>query len=598
VKFDEQIVRLKDEIREKESSHESIFNEMDIPAAVLDERGIIAESNQAMSRLFPAGARPVGQPFSSLMEEEARRDFIGYFMNAVPGRSATTSVSISGRQFRAHLLTRESAAGQRGISAIFLFDETSEIELKSELGRTIDTLRSEKESARSAATAANKYSEDIVRTSAVPTLVVRDGVIRLASESASEIFGLQEGAGFDQFLAAVGFSFQLDEDAVSEVTDSHGKIYSVARWKIGDDIYVVFDDISEFRRAEEELRRSVAESETLFNSFLPVAAVTAGRITKWNDMFESLFKEFLSGDGSFDGFLRYLGEPPEAFKSELAAGSVVMRTCRTTDRKSLNVSASQLEKTVYLFVEDITEPENLKQQLRAAQGLLSSLLESFSEEPVFVVEGGIVRAANVAARQKLSLRLDERAEPAKILATIGIVRSDDTGELNGQFYKVENTTIGSTQVYRFRLFNQEVAQRPNSRAEAETGYSQELEFRRQVRRNTSAARRAPEERQHSSGENIQCRCAPRIKEHSGRLACNDRHRKSRAGAVLECNRERLDLGKARRGAVRHRTSRYDFHECNIGRKLDPSDPVCGGRGFPCFRIDSSSADRSSAEVHR
>ena len=458
-KFDEQFIKLKNELREKESTHLFLFNEMTIPAAVMDDRGVITEANDVLRQLAGEGVNPVGQSFSSLLGEEERRDFIEFAMNVPPGGDGITSVRLSGRNYRAYVNVRRKEDGARGISVVYLADNTSDVELQGELGRTIDALRADKATAERLAGEADKYSGEIIRSSGIPTVLVSGGTIKLASESAGRLFGAREGDRFRDFLSQNGIQPLSDDEAVSEVVDAKRRALSVSRWKIGDDLFVAFTDVTELRKTEGELHNSIVEAERLFNSFLPTAAVKGETISKWNDMFGSLLKEFLSSDRSFDGFLRYLGESPETFKSELRAGGIVMRMCRTTDRKYLNVSAAGAGDTVFLFIEDITEQEILKQQLRTAQGLLNNTLESLAKEPIFVVENGVVHAANVAARNTLSVRLDEPVDPGKMLAGMGVVNRDDIGELNGDFYRVETTSVGGTTVYRFRLVNVEIEQR-------------------------------------------------------------------------------------------------------------------------------------------
>ncbi len=457
--FDEQLVKLKGELTEKESSHLNLFNEMAFPAAVLDEHGIIVEVNTALRRLAEPDLKPEGQSFSSLVDEKARQEFVELFVGVAGGESRSTSVIISGRHFKTYVVTRKNPDGGRGRSAVYLVDDTSDIELRGELGRTIDALRSDNESLQKAVHEAKSFSEDLVRNAAVPAMMVSEGRVAFFSRSLQETLETSEGELFGEFLSSNGLAAPGLGEGVSELVDKRGRAFSVAHWDIHGKGFYLFREVSEFKKIEEELRKSTLESGRLFNSFLPTAAVNGGKLSRWNDMFESLFKEFLSSDRSFDGFLRYLGESPEGFKSELRSGAIVMRMCRATDRKYLNVSASVMEDTTFLFLEDITEQELLKQQLRGAQGLLSNLLESFADDPVFILEMGIVRAANVAARNKLAIRLDESVDPAKVLAGVGIARPDDTGELNGRFYKVENIPVGNSHVYRFRPVNQEISQR-------------------------------------------------------------------------------------------------------------------------------------------
>ncbi len=479
-KFDEQFIKLRNELREKESTHLFLFNDMPVAAAVLDERGVITEANDWLKHLAGEGTNPVGQSFSSLIPEGSRRDFIEFVMNVAPGEEDTGPVRIAGRDFKAFVVARKKEDGTRGITAVYLADTSAEMELQQELGRTIDALRADSEAAEKIAEEARKYSGDVVKGAGTPLVVISGGVVKLVSESAGRFLQVQEGQLYREFLQQNGISSLAEDEAVSETTDSRHRLLSVERWKVGEDLFLAFCDSTQSKKVEDELHRTSAEADKLFNGFLPTAAVKGETISKWNDMFSSLFSEFISSDRSFDGFLRYLGESPEAFRSELHAGGPVMRMSRTTDRKYLNVNATPAGETVFLFIEDITEQEILKQQLRNAQSLLSNSIESFVKEPVFVLENGVARAANVAARNMLSIRLDEPVDAAKILAGMGVTNRDETGELNGDFYRVESVTMGGSTVYRFRLVNLEVEQR---------GEIEKLKRRQEILRALSSADR-------------------------------------------------------------------------------------------------------------
>ncbi len=458
-RFDEQFIYAKNELREKESAHLLLFNEMTIAAAALDERGVITEANEALKRLFGDSINAVGQPFSAIIDERGRRDFIEFLMNLSPENNSEINVEISGRSFRAYVVSQKNREGQRASFAVYLVDETAGVNLRRELGRTIDALRAENQLADTLASDERKHSEEIVRNAAVPMLAVAGGNIEFASESARQFFILYDGEPLEEFIAKNRMSTFSTSESTFETNDSRGRTFSVNRWNTSKYFFFSFREITELKSAEIELHRLSIESERLFGSLLPTALVKENRFAKWNDMFESLFKDFLSSDGSFDGFLRYLGESPEACESELRSNAILMRMCRTTDRRFLNFSAAVAEDSIFVFIEDMTEQENVKQQLRGTQNLLASSLESFSNEPIFVVENGVISASNLAARNKLDIRLDETFTAADFLARIGAAQNDDTVELNGKFYRIEMAALGGSTVYHFREIGGEIAQR-------------------------------------------------------------------------------------------------------------------------------------------
>lgn len=471
-RFDEQFIRAKNELREKEGTHLSLFNEMPIPAAVLDERGVITEPNEALRLLFEDDINAVGQPLSSIMGEEERQNFIETLLTLAPDGNAEVNLHISSpagrdpvkrdKHYKAQVVSRKTEEGKPAGSVVYLLDETADVSLRRELERTIDTLRAENELAGKIAAEERKHTEEIIRGAGVPMIAVYGEKIELASDSAKQIFTVHDGQLLEEFASQNDISNIHASEATFKVTASHGKTFAVSQWEGGpakQGRFYIFNDVTELKKLEAELRNSAIESSILFNSLLPTARVKEDWLVEWNDGFQSLARDFLSSDKSFDGFLRYLGESPEACKSELRSNNIIMRACRTTDRKFLNMSAAVAEDSIFVFVEDITEQENVKQRLRSTQGLLTSSLESFSEEPVLIVENGILSAANLAARGRLDVRLDEAFNIEDLLTSIGASRKDETVELNGKFFRVETAALGSSIVYHFRMVTEEIAQR-------------------------------------------------------------------------------------------------------------------------------------------
>lgn len=134
-RFDEQFIRAKNEVREKEGIHLSLFDEMPIPAAVLDERGVITEANEALKLLFEDDINAVGQSLSSIMGEEQRRDFIETLMSLGSRGIAEINLQISNpaaqdgasreRHFKAQLVSLKVREGQGAGSVVYFLDETA-----------------------------------------------------------------------------------------------------------------------------------------------------------------------------------------------------------------------------------------------------------------------------------------------------------------------------------------------------------------------------------------------------------------------------------------------------------------------------------------
>ena len=532
--FDEQFIRLKNELQKKESLHLNLFHGMPIAAAVLDERGVIIEASDRMRLLFPSRyvsessgeslsneAEAVGQPLTSIMGEDDRRNFIELLLNLQANSVAELNISLklsgpaeageqlSERFFRLLLLKRrivDPARGETSSLVVYFIDETAVINLKREYERTIDMLRVQVGSIEKVLSREKKYSEDIVRNAGVPIVVTIGDKVLLASERASEDFIVHENQPLEEFISSNEIFMGSESSQAGTFTEglrsgearaSGGRTFIISQWEnAGNPVesilpsdserdqsiwFYTFNDVTELKKVEGELRKMTAESGTLFNSLLPTARVkyvSAGGgevFVEWNNVFASLFKTFLESDKSFDGFLRYLGESPDSIKSELQSQGIIMRACRATDRKTLNLSASLVFDTVHgtedsilIFIEDITDLENTRVQLRGLQNTFRNTIESFSEEPIFVVENGSIAASNLAARDKIGARIDEPFDFDDMLKRLGAlsggalqsetVSDNSIVELGGKFFRIESTSFGTSSVYHFRKVTDQIEQ--------------------------------------------------------------------------------------------------------------------------------------------
>lgn len=475
--FDEQFIKLKNELKTKESTHLLLFTDMPMVAAVLDEHGVITEASERLRSLF-GETEAIGQPLSSIMAEDDRRNFIELLLNLPAAGSSELNISIkpqrpndtdgqiSEKYFKVLLVKQRTGAG----SVAYFIDESAGMNLKREFERTIDMLRAQNESVENVLGAERKYSEEIVGNSTVPTAAVADEKILFASESLKQIFRVYDNQPLAEFISLNEISTISTSERTFEATASGGRTFIVSQWE-SEAVpsgkseqrhtawFYTFNDVTEQKRVEAELHRITGESGRLFNSLLPTARVRNDKFAEWNDSFESLFKNFLETEKSFDAFLRYLGESPEICKSELRSRSIIMRTCHTTDRKFLNMSAVLVEDLILVFIEDITEQENVKMQLRSLQNTFRNALDSFSEEPIFVIENGNIAASNLIARNKLNARLDEPFSFQDLLKRFGAKDNNAIVEFDGKFYRMENTNFGNSTVCHFRRVTDELAQR-------------------------------------------------------------------------------------------------------------------------------------------
>jgi PAS domain-containing protein/CheY-like chemotaxis protein len=454
-RFDEQLIKAKNEFIEKEGAHLRLYDDMPIPAAVLDDSGIITEANRALKDLFGKKIEAIGQPFSSIMDEEGRQNFVETLLNLKIRKEDNFPLVIAGEYFRARIFEVDD----KNQVVVYLLDETAGVNLRVELERTVDALRKENELAERLIAEEKKHSGEIIRNSVVPAIAVLGDKIEFPSESIKRIFSVSDGQSLEEFCSRNEIATLSTSEPSFEIKASGGRTFFVSQWGSGRNRYYAFNDFTELRKVEEDLRRSSVELEKLFNGVLPTARVREKKIVEWNNSFEALLKDFLETEKSLDGFLRYLGESAEAVKSELMSNSIVTRTCRTTDRKSLNVCLSSAEDSIFIFLEDITEQENLRQQLRNTQNVLANSIEFFSEEPIFVLENGSVSAANLAARNKLNIKLDESLDVDSLFASVGATDYDGIVELAGRFFKIESATLNNLTVFHFRQVTEEIAQR-------------------------------------------------------------------------------------------------------------------------------------------
>jgi PAS domain-containing protein len=466
--FDEQITRIKNEFSAKEGFHVGLYNDMPIPAGVLDEGGVIVEANRALKDLFLEDARhrqafseqvdAIGQPFSSIMEEKDQRNFAENLRSPSVKGESNFPLVVCERHFKVTLV--RPGGGDRIVA--YLHDETVSENLRIGLQKTIDELRKENGLAERLIAEERKYSEDIVRSFPVPVIAVFGDKVEFASESARQILSITDGESLDEFSSRNKISTLTGMEPAFETEASGSRTFSVSRWEIGKYCCYLFSEITEFKRAEDGSQKSSFESGKLLESTIPSACVKENKIDGWNKSFGNLFKDFLATGNGFDEFLSYLNESPDSIKSELSSNGTVTRTIRTSDLKSWKVRLSSAEDSIFVFIEDITEQESLRQQWQQAHSLLANCIEFFSEEPTFVLENGVVSAANLAARDKLSIKLGEPLSIDTPFAGFGAADRNSTVELRGKTFRIESATLDGSAVFHLRRVAEEVAPRPET----------------------------------------------------------------------------------------------------------------------------------------
>ena len=456
-RFDEQFISARNELKAKESAHLAVFSEMTIPAALIDERGVITEANDALAKIFPEGTKPVGQALSMVLDEENRRHFLEVIMTASSKADAETNVKVGGKSFKVHVVPPKlTVDGPRNI-AVYFVDETPIVNLRQELERTIDSLKSDNQHSSQMLTEEKDHASDMIRNAPFAVLKVVEGNINVYSGAAASVLKLSANEPLADFISTNGFVQFPESEGSFETTDGEGRTFAVDSWNSAGSSLYAFRELTESKEKDRTIASLSLDSDKLFDGTLPTAAVKDNLIVRWNTPFGNLFGEIVSSDKTLEGFLRYLGEPPGAFLAELQTSGTITRDCRTKDKKYLDVRAVRSTgNAAFVFVTDLTEQENAKQALRATQNLLSNAVESFSDEPFFIVESGMVTAANMAARTKLNLKLDEPFDGAAVLSTVGFSSENGTVELGGIVHRMNTSVFGNATVYRFEEMSQQI----------------------------------------------------------------------------------------------------------------------------------------------
>ena len=185
---------------------------------------------------------------------------------------------------------------------VYFVDETAAMNLKHDFERTIDLLHAQNESVEKILADERKYSEQIVRNAVVPTIVVSDEQILIASESAKKIFRVYENQQLAEFISLNDISATSTSEQTFEATASGGKIFVVSRWEsepIPSETseqrqtawFYTYNDVTELKRVEAELHKMTAESGQLFNSLLPTARVKNEKFVEWNDSLRKFIQE-------------------------------------------------------------------------------------------------------------------------------------------------------------------------------------------------------------------------------------------------------------------------------------------------------------------
>ncbi len=466
--FDEQITRIKNEVGTKEGYHVRLYDNMPIPAGVLDESGVIVEANRALRDLFGENAHHreafsekvdvTGQPFSSIMEEEGRQNFAEVLRSPNKKKEGYFPLVVCERHFNVTVV--RPGGGERIV--VYLHDETAGENLRIGLQKTIDELRKEIENAEKLVEEERKFSEDIVRNCSIPVIAVFGDKVEFASGPARQIFMLTDGETLDEFCSRNEISTLSTSEPTLETKASRGRTFAVSRWESGKYRYYSFNEITEPKRPSDKSQKSVFESGKFLDAMLPVACIKENKIEVWNKSFGNLLKDFLATGNDFDEFLRYLNESPDSIKSELSSKGTVTRTVRATDLKSLKVCLSAAEDSIFVLIEDITEQEDLRRQLQQVHSLLAQYIDFFSEEPAFVLKNGVVSAANLGARDKLNIRLGEPLNVDSLLPDIGAKDGNKTFELGGKFFRIDSATLDDSTIFHLRRVAEDVAPRPET----------------------------------------------------------------------------------------------------------------------------------------
>ncbi|MGC8594450.1 MAG: PAS domain-containing protein [Candidatus Kryptoniota bacterium] len=451
-KFEDELEAAKRAFRVEEAFHQFIFEKMPIPAVLLDKKGFVIELNQSFEHVF--GNDFKGNSLFGLPAEKYKDKFAAWLV-ALDSPPEAFEFEFREKSFRALKVAgfkRQSLVED----AVFFIDITRENSIERELESMLGAATSELESTRKILEEERAFSESLLKDSAVPLIGIREGVIEIVSDRASEILSIPDGRQVADFVQANGFSEFDTSKEHFETRDKKNRFYKVRCWNAGSYRLAAFNDVTEEIRLLEELKESDGNFKSIFEHSMPAAIAKGGEFEKWNQGFYELFKETLSAENSLSSFYRFLGESPEEIDYGLEPGRPVRRLCKSIDGRTIELGIVKRGNGTFVLARDLTEVEMLKQNLRVSASRISALLESMYDEPVIIVENEKVINTNYAAREKLGIYQDAEVDVNAVLNPMRVSGEEDLYYISDKFYKLESSKVQNIFIYRLRNATGEV----------------------------------------------------------------------------------------------------------------------------------------------
>ncbi len=447
---------------EVEPGRSVLIDEVQLPAAILDDKGNIVEMNEEWKKLVGERAQLSGELGTSILDEAGSHYFEEMITASDSPDKSTIPVKISGQNFSLWLAARKDPDGKRVSWLTLLSGSAVNLDRQRELEQTIGSLRTELGLAQRLASEGSKDARDIVSNATVPALGISGNAVKFTSEKCPEVFDVHEGETLDEFIDTNGISKFSGTDPTFEVTDSRGRTFFVTQWNTSSYRFCAFIDMSAQEKLRRDFKRLEADRGKLFNSFLPTAIIKDEKLVDWNNAFSSQFKDFLfkssqnTAGNQFDSFLGYLGENAEDFKLELHSSGFVIRTCHTTaGQRSFDVNAVASDDSVFLFVRDNTTSQAAETELHETREVLSGIVELLRDDPVIVVREGRVYFASSTAVDHLAISAGQPFLASELQRSLRIKDFGETFLFKGNSHKIEVIDHGALTIYRIKTVEEQ-----------------------------------------------------------------------------------------------------------------------------------------------
>ena len=288
-----------------------IFNDARDPFVIIDGKGRVLQANQSADDLFNAEDKAIlGEKLSDLVSTESSYDFVVMIENLSSGETVSakdlTLTMKDGEEKVLELHASPLGDGEEGESFMVLRDVTERHRMEEELRRYSEELYRRVEDRTAELEESREIYMSMFEKAAVPLCWLNyEGVLQSANSLFRELTGLSGEDEGSKELAGI-IAGPEDRERVREYLDLHRKGYEApsrmelqistekgifwTEWfvrfePLTDQILVSMIDVSERRKAEEEVRKSEERFRLLFDRTFDAIIMTdrEGKIADANE---------------------------------------------------------------------------------------------------------------------------------------------------------------------------------------------------------------------------------------------------------------------------------------------------------------------------